>query len=108
MQGIYFELPVVIGCCCCDAEERSIWKAPLSAVCSRRGVDGREARASIVRAAQEAGWLVRGTAALCPECLKAAMHGDVSFIRPDSALEATDQVMLTFAVRKMRRRADAE
>ena len=106
MSQAMLQIEISTKCDCCDAEVTGTWNVPASAFGRRRSPGAEEAVEALAKSAEEEGWLVRGSAALCPECLKDAVaEGTVQLTAPASAVQAIDQLALARAVRKLRRKA---
>lgn len=101
------KVPSEMGCDCCGETVEGTWDVPASAFGRRRCPDAAGAVRGLAEKAAGRGWLVRGSAALCPECLEDAVaEGDAQLPPPASAAQAIDQLALARAVRKLRREAD--
>ena len=99
-------VPTRMECDCCGSAVEGIWEVPASMLGKRRCPDATGAVRGLAEKASGAGWLVRGTAALCPECLAAAVEdGEAPLPPPSSAAQAIDQLALARAVRKLRKGA---
>ena len=104
MSAMTLKVPVAMACDCCGAELEGTWELPASALLARRKPKADERAASLAKAARESGWLVRGSAALCPSCLQDALADGPSPLPPPSSVaQAVDQLALAREIRKLRR-----
>ncbi|MBQ9001895.1 MAG: hypothetical protein IJ087_08590 [Eggerthellaceae bacterium] len=106
MSEAMLAVPARMECDCCGTAVEGTWDVPASAFGWRRCPDASSATRTLAEKASGRGWLLRGSAALCPGCLREAVEsGGAPLPPPASAAQAIDQLALARAVRKLRREA---
>ena len=106
MSAPILKVPASMECDGCGETVNGTWDVPAAAFGRMRCPDASAASRLLARRASEEGWLVHGTAALCPTCLQAAVtDGAAHLPPPTSAVQAIDQIALAREVRKLRREA---
>lgn len=109
MSAMTLKVPVAMACDCCGTEFEGVWEIPASALLARRKPRAGERAGEMAKAASESGWLVRGSAALCPDCLQDALaDGSTPLPPPGSVAQAVDQLALAREARKRRRKVAAD